>query len=261
MDARQLLLWISRRYKGHWPSMYECIKNKVQPDITTDQLVDEAEKFKEKYITIVESDYPQILKECTDGTVPFVLYYRGDLSLLTSHNKKLAVIGSRKSSKYGESKTRSIVEGLPENTIIVSGLARGIDTIGIRAALDSNKKVIAVIGNSIDTVYPEENAALFKEIVDKGGIIVSEYPPETPISPDNFRWRNRIVAALSDTIMCGESYERSGCSITIGYGLNFGKTICCIPYPANINSFCNQLIKDGASLVETSDDVKNLLGN
>ena len=261
MEARHLLLWIAQRFKGYWPDMYDCVKDKIKPDIPNEKIVENAKNFQEKFVTILDDEFPQILKKSTDGTVPFILFYRGDISLLSSNNPKLAVLGSRKSSKYGETETSEIVKGLKDNTIIVSGGARGIDTCGIRSALDSNKKVIIVMGTAIDTYYPHQNEELFNEVVTKGGVIITEYPPQTPISQENFRWRNRIVASIADVIMIGESYERSGCSITIGYGLNFGKTICCVPYPAGIDSFCNQLIKDGATMVENSEDVQSLLRN
>lgn len=191
--------------------------------------------------------------------MPFVLYYKGDLSLLNEGLKRLTVVGSRNSSKYGETSVKKIVQGLDNEVIVVSGLAKGIDSVALLSALHSNKKVIAIIGNGINFCYPEENLSLYNEIIAKGGLIISEYPPNTPPESSNFRWRNRLLAMVSSGILIGEGKLNSGTKITASFGIQFNRNVGCIPYEINKESLCNQLIKDGASLIETSEDAYDLI--
>lgn len=259
MEGRKIIIYLSLLHNGDWDKMYLTIKNK---EPITDKLPELEEKFnalKESTVTILDKEYPSIFKLSYTAAMPFVLYYKGDFSLLDSTLRRLTVVGSRNSSKYGEESVKKIINELPNDVIIVSGLAKGIDAIALWAAIRSGKKTIAIIGNGINYCYPEENAVLYNEILNHGGLIMSEYPPNTPPDADNFRWRNRILAMVANGILIGEGKPRSGTKLTAGFGIQFNKNIGCIPYPITENSLCNSLIKDGASLIENSEDALELL--
>ncbi len=258
MTYRDVLLELSRKYNGNRNDIFKHIEKKEPPGKNAEEVEERGKDFKEKFITLMDDEYPNLIKKSC-STPPFVLYYRGNINLLNSRKKKLAVIGSRKSSQYGEYATEKIISKLPDDVIIVSGAAKGIDTVGIKAALCTNKKVIAVIGSAIDSYYPKENIDLFNEILKAGGLIISEYPPGTPINPDNFRFRNRIIAGISNAVFVGEAYLKSGTKITISYALDYNKSIGCLPYQCYQKSYCNHLIKEGAALIENENDILDLL--
>lgn len=259
MKGRDILIYLSLLFKGDWDKIYQCIKNKTSINDKISSLENEFNSLKENIVTIIDDNYPSIFKNCGVPTMPFVLYYKGDLSLLNEGLKRLTIVGSRNSSKYGENSVKKIVHGLDNEVIIVSGLAKGIDSVALSSALSSNKKVIAIIGNGINFCYPEENLSLYNEIIAKGGLIISEYPPNTPPESSNFRWRNRLLAMVSSGILIGEGKLNSGTKITASFGIQFNRNVGCIPYEINKESLCNQLIKDGASLIETSEDAYDLI--
>ena len=123
-----------------------------------------------------------------------------------------------------------------------------------------NKHGLSRYKKLFNYIYPKENEALYNRIIENGGLIISEYPNSVAPTPDKFCFRNRIVADIGSFLVIGEAYERSGTSITVNYALNAGKGIGCVPYPANVNSACNALIKDGAAMIENSDDLLLQLG-
>ena len=259
MNSNEILAFLSIKYKGDRGEMYECIKNKQKIDHSSSEMREALDNLKEKYVTLLDEEYPSIIKKTGGCNFPIVLFYRGDLSLCDESKKRLCVIGSRENTKYGEVSTQKIVSELPNDVIIVSGLARGIDSIALQAAIDSGKKTIAILGSGIDVCYPKENERLYNKIIETGGLILSEYPPKVQPDPNNFRWRNRILAMIADGVLVGEAKEISGTKITVGFALRFNKSVGCIPYPISSQSFCNTLIKEGALLVETGQDALDLL--
>jgi len=219
---------------------------------------DELKKANGKVTTIFDSDYPEKLRLIPD--FPYVLYYKGKLEFT---NKSIAIIGARKATYYGlwaaEKFSKKIAS---ENIDIISGLAKGIDTIAHKGALDVNKKTFAVLGNGIDVVYPKSNEKLYRCIEEQGAII-SEYPLGMIPKPQNFPQRNRIISGLADAVLVIEAKEKSGTLITVNFALEQGKDVLAIP--GNINSLysagTNQLIKDGAQLVmEPQDVLESLCG-
>lgn len=252
MESRELLIYLSYINGGHWTKIFDIIKAK-KLEYKEEDIKKVVNSIKSNVVTTLDKEYPEILKSIS--MPPFVIYYYGDISLLDNYYKNISVVGSRKSSKYGEDTTYDIVKGLAENGYtIVSGLAKGIDSVAHKAAIAGGGKTIAVLGSGIDYCYPYENFELYKEIK-KNHLIISEYPGFDAPSPEQFPERNRLVAGLSSTILVGEAGVRSGTFITVADGLIHGRNICCIPYPANVNSACNKLIKEGATLVETAQDV------
>ena len=175
--------------------------------------------------------------------------------MLNDVKRRIAIIGSRSNSEYGEKAATEICKDLvKEDFIIVSGLAKGIDSIAHKSCLNNGGKTIAVLGNGLNVIYPKENNDLYKEISEKG-IIISEYPPNTPPDKENFPNRNRIISALSEGVVVIESKEKSGTMNTVSHALENGKQVFCVPERINYGSGCNKLIKEGAKLIESAKDI------
>lgn len=244
------------KYAGDWNRIYEAIKTK---EPATPQEIDASiANMTSAAITIIDDDYPERLKRIYKP--PFVLFYHGDKSLLYHPDHVLAVIGSRQPSLYGQHMTRTIVKDLvAEHVLIVSGLAKGIDHLSHQVALENGGKTIAVLGSGIDRIYPIETADTYK-IMKKQQLIISEYPGDTVPNKDNFPWRNRIIAGLSESVFVTEAKKRSGTLITVGYALYLGKDVYVLPHPANIENSGNRLIRDGAILVESASDILEEMG-
>lgn len=256
IKGRDIIIHLAIKYQGDWNRIYEAIK--VKESVDKDDIVDSLATLTSGVITIIDDDYPESLKRIYKP--PFVLFYHGDKALLDYRNHRLAVIGSRNPSQYGISMTRTIVNDLVASDIlIVSGLARGIDHLAHRCALEQSGKTIAVLGSGIDRYYPEETRDTY-EAMKHGQLIVSEYPSSLKPNKDNFPWRNRIIAGLADAVFVSEARKRSGTLITVGYALYLGKDVYVLPHPANTDNSCNKLIKDGATLVESASDILYELG-
>ena len=247
---RKVLLYFALKYQGDYKKILSAITEKEQPDLN--ELKEIESKINCKYVTLLDKEYPPYFKNI--GTPPFILFYYGDISLLNAFNK-IAVIGCRKNSLYGEEMTNKIVkEFKKEKCVCVSGLADGIDGIAHRCALNNNIKTIAVLGSGIDYCYPSINIDIYNQIKEKG-LIISEYPNKSKPQPYYFLIRNRLIAAISEHICVIEANYKSGTMNTVAYGLEYGKDICCVPSLANNNSGCNKLIKEGAKLVENLNDI------
>ena len=185
------------------------------------------------------------------------LFVKGDISILSEFG--LAVIGSRNSSKEGERITDEFVGKLSGdyNINIISGLALGIDSRAHRACLACGGKTIAVIGSGFNHVYPKENHELFKKIIESGGVVVSEYPPDTEAKSEFFPMRNRIVSGLSDGVLMIEGKYRSGTTITAKCALKQGKPVFCLPHSI-YNAYGtgpNSIIRSGGRLIVGYNDI------
>ena len=240
--VRDILLYFSYKYKGDWQGIFTALQNKENVD--EKEIDDIVKKVGNNYITILDEDYPSILKNIYRP--PFVLYYKGDKSLLNKDALYISFIGSRDASSYGEAVTKKLIGDIKgENVIIVSGLAKGIDGISHQASLDKHIKTIAVLGTGIDMVYPKENVYLYERISQEG-LIISEYPLSI-CPPSSFPKRNRIIAGISHKIVVVEAKRRSGTQITVNIGLEQGKEIYAVPTSIFEESFCNELIAQGAT--------------
>ncbi|MEW5802639.1 MAG: DNA-processing protein DprA [bacterium] len=211
-----------------------------------------------KIITPFDPEYPALLKEIYDP--PLALYVKGPLG--SDADRKLSIVGSRRASYYGQLVTERITQGLlAYGFCIVSGLARGIDSIAHRCALEGGGKTAAVLGSGLDIVYPPENKSLFERIAACGSVM-SEFPFGTEPHKMNFPIRNRIISGLSPAILIVEAREKSGALITAGCALDQGREVLAIPgniYSPNSRG-TNQLIKQGARLVEGVEDILEELG-
>jgi len=209
-------------------------------------------------ISPLENKYLQIID--TIDNCPKTLYFMGkfpDMRLPT-----VAIIGTRKPTSYGKEVTYQLAFDLARRGIvIVSGLARGIDAIAHRGALDAGGITIAVLGNGLDTIYPANNQNLAKEILAKNGAIISEYEPEVEARDFQFLERNRIVSGLSDAVIVTEAAIRSGTMSTVAHALEQGREVFVVPgnITSPLSAGCNKLIKQGAYPITCADDVLEII--
>lgn len=199
-------------------------------------------------ISIQDEEYPKLLKEIYDP--PVFLYIKGNKKIL--NNNSISIIGCREATSYGLKVAGEFAYNLSKQKInIISGLARGIDSVAHFGAVRANGKTVAVLGNGLDTIYPKENNNLIQNILNSGGAIISEYPLGTLPKKENFPARNRIISGISRGILVVEAKEKSGTLITVDFALEQGRDVFVIP--GNINSInsvgTNNLIKQGAKLV------------
>ncbi|WP_346912818.1 DNA-processing protein DprA [Clostridium sp.] len=209
--------------------------------------------------TINDVDYPKSLLQYDDA--PFGMFYKGNISMI-NEKKNISIVGSRKCSRYGIDVTNSMVEQLsPYEINIVSGMAKGIDSVAHKAAIKNKIKTVAVLGSGIDVIYPKENYRLYHEILEKDGCIISEFPLGTPPLSRNFPMRNRIISGICELLIVTEGGEKSGTLITVGTALEQGKNIIVVPGSifSSESKGTNKLIKDGAYVYTDIEDVLNLL--
>ncbi len=205
-------------------------------------------------LSYCDKNYPTSLINIDDP--PFLLYGKGRLGLLKE--TCLAVVGSRRATAYGKKMTSRLVSNLVKKKIvIVSGLAQGIDSAAHLAALKYQGKTIAVMGTGLDRVYPPTNLNLARKIVKQGGLILSEFPLGFPLKKENFPWRNRIVSGLSRGVLVIEGRKWSGTMITAKLAAYQGREVFALSGRADepASFVPNLLIKQGAKLVETADDI------
>jgi len=225
-------------------------RQKFNPDFYASWL----EKRGIKFVTLLDKNYPKNLKEI-DGP-PFVLYYQGEIK--KEDELSLGVVGTRRPTVYGRQVTENLVADLVGcGLTIISGLARGIDTLAHKTALQYNGRTIAVFASGLDIVYPPENKKLAKEIV-KNGALVSEYPPGTKPSLGSFPYRNRIVSGLSLGVLVIEGAERSGSLITARKAAEQGREVFAVPGPitSKMSAATAKLLKQGA---KPTTDVVDIL--
>src|SRR5579872_6333389 len=199
-------------------------------------------------------EYPERLREIYDP--PPVLWVRGDATLLA--RPSIAIVGTRHPSPYGTAVAEMLARDLSvRRLLVVSGMARGIDTCAHKGALAARMPTVAVWGTGIDVIYPKENKKIAEEILATGGAIVSEVPMGTFPAPQNFPRRNRILSGLSIAVLVVEAGENSGTRVTARCAADQNRDLFAVP--GNVtskNSWTpNTLIKQGAKLVATWEDV------
>lgn len=230
---------------------------KIDVGVLEEELFDLKNKGIE-IITLNQPDYPQLLRQIP--LPPLILFCLG--SLYKTYKVGVAMVGTRRASLQGRKLTEKIAAELSESGVtVVSGLARGIDTEAHRGALKGRGKTIAVLGSGIDIAYPRENKQLYQEIAEKGAVI-SEFPPGRPPLKQNFPRRNRLLSGLSQATVVVEAGKRSGALITAQFALEQGREVLAFPGspPNPLSRGTNALIKDGAVLVESSQDILEAIG-
>lgn len=234
------------------PSVFEKF-NQFRQKTNPENLLQEIYRKDIKVLTLSDKAYPEKLKQIFDP--PPVLYIKGEL--LPQDNLALAVVGTRRITNYGREVTETLVRQLANSGLtIVSGMARGVDSLAHKVALDSGSRTIAVLGCGVDIVYPPQNFNLAKEIV-KNGALVSEYPPGTQPIPGHFPARNRIISGLSLGTLVTEADEKSGSLITASSALEQNREVFAVPGPiySQLSKGPAGLIKQGAKLVTSAEDI------
>jgi DNA processing protein len=205
------------------------------------------------FVSCRDPAYPPLLREISDP--PLGLYRRGDY---TFDAPCVAIVGSRRTTLYGQATAKKLGFELARlGFCVVSGLARGIDTAAHEGALDAGGRTAAVLGNGIDIIYPPENLKLYQRIEEQGGAILSEFPFGRRADKQSFAMRNRIVAGMSRAVIVVESDVSGGSMITARFAGEQGRLIFAVPgridQPSSAG--CHQLIRDGATLLTSVDDV------
>jgi DNA processing protein len=209
---------------------------------------------------LVEADdrYPRLLKEIPDP--PGVLFWSGDWQ--PADQLAIAIVGTRRATHYGLRQAERLASGLAHAGLtIVSGLARGIDAAAHRAALKAGGRTMAVLGSGVLNVYPPEHAQLADE-VRRSGAVISELPPLQKPMSGTFPMRNRLITGLTLGVLVVEAAARSGALISASHAAEQGREVFAVPGPADslASQGCHQLIRDGAKLVESVDDILDELG-
>ena len=254
MNSRNLIIAMAIHYQGDVLAITQALLNK--------EFIDEAQaetylkSIKCNVLTILDKEYPCYLKEIRYP--PIVLFYYGDISLLSDVEKNLAVVGSRKASEEGRKNVYYIVSNACKRYNIVSGLAKGIDTIAHKAAIDNGGRTIAVLANGIEYCYPSCNSELYKEIKKKH-LVISEYYGYVSPEQIHFHQRNRLIAGLAKGTLIGEASRISGTLITANYTLEIFRQLMVIPNGDIKNSLNDLLIKEGAPVVTEPQDVIDYL--
>ena len=254
-DSRMLLVYLAVKYQGDYDKILSSLVLK-EVSTTYEEALKVYQALPCKVMTLLDYDYPERLKKVYRP--PFVLFYYGDISLLDKES--IAVVGSRKISEYGKFATESVISKIIKGRVVVSGLAKGIDAVAHQSAIDNGGRTIAILGTGIDTCYPSENKELYEEIK-KNHLLMSEYPYKANPGPGSFPMRNRIIAGLADAFYIPQiNTEASGTMISINLALTLGKEVFVAPHPLWSESINNQLLNEGATLVESVEQLLNDLG-
>jgi len=206
------------------------------------------------------SKYPKVLKSI--GDAPKQMYYKGNWNP-ELFERCLAVVGTRKMTSYGRHMTEQIVgEVASAGITIVSGFMYGIDAEAHKAALSAGGKTIAVMPCGIDVIHPEYQVDLHEEILDNGGLVISEYEGTHPALSWTFPRRNRIVAGLSKATLVVEAGEDSGALITANLAKKYGRKVFAVPNPLTsaVSQGVTRLLKEGATLVSSANDILQYYG-
>jgi len=205
-------------------------------------------------LSMDDAYYPPRLKEIYDP--PIILYVRGEREVLTRPG--IAMVGTRHPTPYGSGMAERLACDLAsQGLVIISGMARGVDTASHRGAITAKGKTVAVFGTGVDVIYPKENSRLSEQILALGGTLISEFPLGTFAAPQNFPIRNRILSGMSLGVLVVEAAEYSGTRITARMAIEQNRDVFAVPgNVTNKNSWGpNTLIKQGAKLVATWEDV------
>ena len=220
------------------------------PD-AVEKLIEFCNVKKVKLCTFFEENYPPILKEISGS--PVIFYYRGELN---PNAERISIVGTRDPTVYGERIAKLLGNDFAAAGLtVVSGAARGIDTIAHKAALKTGRTV-AVLGYGINKI-PRERQDFFEEIIERGGVIITEFPPNFDGNTGTFPARNRIIAGLSHGVVIVEAGEKSGALITAGFAADNSREVFVVPHDifSEKGVGCNNLIREGATLITCAADI------
>ena len=219
-----------------------------------------AKKYSVEILTPVDDDYPAVFKEMRAH--PLAIYVKGNVKVLS--RPAIAMVGTRRSTEYGRNEASKLAFALASNGwVIISGLALGIDAASHRGALDASGITVGVLGSALDMFYPDENRELAREMIAKGGAVISEFPFGRPADEHTFPQRNRVVAALAKGVIAVESPIKGGTLITMSLAAELGRTVMALPGRVDSRSSagCLKLIRDGARLIRNARDVEEEMGD
>lgn len=241
---REAILWYALESQGEWQQIALRIKNKAPVQRV---------RYPGSFVTIVDPEYPSCFRQLRYP--PWILFYEGDFSYL--QKRGIAIIGSRNCTSSALNNTKIITDRLKKRYVIVSGLAKGIDSMAHRCSLD--QKTIGFIGCGLDTIYPKENAFLYQEM-SRRHLILSEYPMHTKPLAHHFPWRNRLIAASCDALIVIQAKCKSGTMHTVNECLELSKPVYCVPsaFEDKEHTGCNWLIQNGAYIIVEESDLDEL---
>ncbi|OGY98965.1 MAG: DNA protecting protein DprA [Candidatus Liptonbacteria bacterium RIFCSPLOWO2_01_FULL_52_25] len=256
-DYRKLAKLKSRfaTWQGAWDALSEKERKGRDPENDWREL----ERSGIRLIFQESHEYPSLLQEIHDP--PFGLYALGTFP--SSSDYILAIVGTRKATPEGKELAKRFAAACAkENFVIVSGLALGIDAAAHTGCLDAEGTTLAVLGNGLDSFYPNSNERLARRILEARGALISEYPPGSPPLPYHFLERNRIVAGLAKGVLVIEAPERSGSLVTARLALEENRDVFVIPGPVTHPNFkgSHELIRSGATLVTRPEDILEAFG-
>ena len=243
-ESRKLASY-AYRYAGSWSKIAKAAADN-EPEYPC--------TIKDSYITILDDSYPDELRALRYP--PWVLFYRGNRWLL--YEPKITIVGSRSLSDYGCELTITAADILKKRFVLVSGLARGADSLVHKCALEGGHS-IGVTGCGLDTVYPGENRYLY-EVMSERDLILSEYPSYVKVKKEHFPWRNRILAALGQSLVVTAAKEKSGTMLTVNEAAALGRDIYTFPWPFGSleGQGCSHLIADGAEMIYSKDQLREI---
>ena len=202
------------------PEQAEQVRNPL-----TKETLARVEALRDRVITFADDDYPALLREIPDP--PLALHFRGDRTLLA--RACVALVGSRRASPYGVNAASHLARQLVSaDIVVVSGMARGVDAAAHQAALDAGGRTIAVLGTGIDVIYPRAHTRLYRRIAEEG-LVITEFPPETPPRPEHFPIRNRVISGVSWGTVIVEATSRSGSLITARMAAEQNREVFAVP--------------------------------
>jgi DNA processing protein len=233
-----------------------------KPELNPEKLAQKLTSLEIGLVSILDDNYPAKLKFLPNP--PILLYFQGDLDLVNS-SSLITVVGSRNLATYSKQIMNKILTPvIAKDVVVVSGLALGVDTLAHSLAVENQAKTIAVIGSGLDeeVFYPSQNLKLKKQILDFGGLILSEYPLNFRPTIYSFPARNRILAALSNLTWVVQASQKSGSLITAKVAFEIGKTVATTPASILDTNFEGnlKLIQEGASIISKSEDIEDILG-
>jgi DNA processing protein len=252
-----LLAWACR-CRAPYANAHEIISHTVAAINEAEEYLRRAGESGMLVFSLNDDRYPPLLRAIPDP--PVVLWMRGACPHLV--RPSVAIVGSRAATPHGLEMARRLAADLAAaGLVIVSGLARGVDSAAHAASLAAGGATVAVLGCGADRVYPSEHADLARNI-QSAGALVSEFPPATPPRPHHFPLRNRVISGLAHAVVVVEASEKSGALITAAAAAEQGREVLVVPGPVGggRNRGGHQLIRDGAKLVETADDILQEIG-
>lgn len=221
-----------------------------------DKYIELIQKKRVEVLTWDDTNYPKLLKEIPDA--PFLLYVRGDASVLNDMSPRIGVVGTRRITSYGREVTQKLTSELVNHGFtIVSGLAYGVDAVAAQTAIDCGGQTIAVLGCGVDIIHPVSNTSIYWKIVKEYGCIVSEFPMGRFAEKGLFPARNRIISGLSLGVLVTEGAADSGSLITARFAAEQGREVFAVPGPitSELSQGPTKLLKAGAKLVTNVEDI------